>query len=94
MLLQHRGDDRRWSLPPLLELADNIKVVNHRWNQHGLEGDNIEGKCKSLHPGPISLLRWSGKGKPWLRLDSRKPCNVDYLWAPYVLYRSTSPSLK
>ncbi|KAA8543197.1 hypothetical protein F0562_021308 [Nyssa sinensis] len=55
------------SLPPfLLVLAGNIKAVDHRWNQHGLGGDNIEGKCRSLHPGPISLLHWSGKGKPWL----------------------------
>ncbi|KAF9618317.1 hypothetical protein IFM89_000952 [Coptis chinensis] len=77
------------SLPPfLLVLAGNIKAVDHRWNQHGLGGDNIEGKCRNLHPGPISLLHWSGKGKPWLRLDSRKPCNVDHLWAPYDLYRS------
>ncbi|OMO53783.1 Glycosyl transferase, family 8 [Corchorus capsularis] len=78
------------SLPPfLLVLAGNIKAVNHRWNQHGLGGDNFEGKCRSLHPGPISLLHWSGKGKPWLRLDSRKPCVVDHLWAPYDLYRSS-----
>ncbi|GAB4843506.1 Probable galacturonosyltransferase-like 4 [Ancistrocladus abbreviatus] len=78
------------SLPPfLLVLAGNIKAVDHRWNQHGLGGDNFEGKCRSLHPGPISLLHWSGKGKPWLRLDSRKPCPVDHLWAPYDLYRSS-----
>ncbi|XP_052171086.1 LOW QUALITY PROTEIN: probable galacturonosyltransferase-like 4 [Diospyros lotus] len=78
------------SLPPfLLVLAGNIKAIDHRWNQHGLGGDNILGKCRSLHPGPISLLHWSGKGKPWLRLDSRKPCTVDYLWAPYDLYRSS-----
>ncbi|WCJ23620.1 galacturonosyltransferase-like 4 [Euphorbia peplus] len=78
------------SLPPfLLVLAGNIKAVDHRWNQHGLGGDNFEGKCRNLHPGPISLLHWSGKGKPWLRLDSRKPCNVDHLWAPYDLYRSS-----
>ncbi|XP_029117283.1 probable galacturonosyltransferase-like 4 [Elaeis guineensis] len=83
------------SLPPfLLVLAGNIKAVDHRWNQHGLGGDNIEGKCRNLHPGPISLLHWSGKGKPWLRLDSRKPCTVDYLWAPYDLYRSSSPTLE
>ncbi|XP_072958680.1 probable galacturonosyltransferase-like 4 isoform X1 [Typha angustifolia] len=83
------------SLPPfLLVLAGNIKAVDHRWNQHGLGGDNIEGKCRSLHPGPISLLHWSGKGKPWLRLDSRKPCIVDHLWAPYDLYRSSSPALE
>ncbi|XP_057964752.1 probable galacturonosyltransferase-like 4 [Malania oleifera] len=82
------------SLPPfLLVLAGDITAVDHRWNQHGLGGDNIEGKCRSLHPGPISLLHWSGKGKPWLRLDSRKPCAVDHLWAPYDLYRSAKHSL-
>ncbi|KAL6214751.1 hypothetical protein ACLB2K_014183 [Fragaria x ananassa] len=79
------------SLPPfLLVLAGDITAVDHRWNQHGLGGDNLEGKCRSLHPGPISLLHWSGKGKPWLRLDSRKPCTVDHLWAPYDLYRSSA----
>lgn len=78
------------SLPPfLLVLGGDIKDIDHRWNQHGLGGDNLEGKCRSLHPGPISLLHWSGKGKPWLRLDSRKPCIVDHLWAPYDLYRSS-----
>ncbi|EEF37643.1 probable galacturonosyltransferase-like 4 [Ricinus communis] len=83
------------SLPPfLLVLAGDIKAVDHRWNQHGLGGDNIEGKCRNLHPGPISLLHWSGKGKPWLRLDSRKPCSVDRLWAPYDLYRSSMHSLE
>lgn len=86
---------RLGSLPPfLLVLAGNIKAVDHRWNQHGLGGDNIEGKCRSLHPGPISLLHWSGKGKPWLRLDSRKPCVVDHLWAPYDLYRPATHSLE
>lgn len=83
------------SLPPvLLVLAGNIKAVDHRWNQHGLGGDNFEGKCRNLHPGPISLLHWSGKGKPWLRLDSRKPCIIDHLWAPYDLYRSSRQSLE
>ncbi|KAF6155030.1 hypothetical protein GIB67_035777 [Kingdonia uniflora] len=47
------------SLPPfLLVMAGNIKADDHRWNQHGLGGDNLEGKCRSLHPGPISLLHW------------------------------------
>lgn len=83
------------SLPPfLLVLAGNIEPVDHRWNQHGLGGDNFQGKCRSLHPGPISLLHWSGKGKPWLRLDSRKPCIVDHLWAPYDLYRSSKHYLE
>uniref|UniRef100_A0ACD5UKU3 Uncharacterized protein n=1 Tax=Avena sativa TaxID=4498 RepID=A0ACD5UKU3_AVESA len=79
------------SLPPfLLVLAGEIMPVDHRWNQHGLGGDNVEGRCRSLHPGPISLLHWSGKGKPWLRLDSRKPCAVDHLWAPYDLYKAAA----
>ncbi|KAL5984540.1 putative galacturonosyltransferase-like 4 [Asimina triloba] len=83
------------SLPPfLLVMGGNIKAVDHRWNQHGLGGDNLEGRCRKLHPGPISLLHWSGKGKPWLRLDSRKPCQVDFLWAPYDLYRSLTPTLE
>ncbi|KAJ9187687.1 hypothetical protein P3X46_003112 [Hevea brasiliensis] len=83
------------SLPPfLLVLAGNIKRVDHRWNRHGLGGDNIEGKCRNLHPGPISLLHWSGKGKPWLRIDLRKPCSADYLWAPYDLHHSSTDSLE
>ncbi|VFQ86188.1 unnamed protein product [Cuscuta campestris] len=83
------------SLPPfLLVFAGNIMPVDHRWNQHGLGGDNIEGKCRRLHPGPISLLHWSGKGKPWLRLDSGSPCNVDHLWAPYDLCRSSKHSFE
>ncbi|PWA88897.1 Glycosyl transferase, family 8 [Artemisia annua] len=83
------------SLPPfLLVFAGHIKGIDHRWNQHGLGGDNVEGRCRSLHPGPISLLHWSGKGKPWLRLDSRKPCVVDHLWAPYDLYRSSKHKLE
>ncbi|KAK9288680.1 hypothetical protein L1049_017143 [Liquidambar formosana] len=87
---KHKRIYQLGSLPPfLLVLAGNIKAVDHRWNQHGLGGDNIEGRCRSLHPGPISLLHWSGKGKPWLRLDSRKECVVDHLWAPYDLYRSS-----
>lgn len=79
------------SLPPfLLVFAGNVKQVEHRWNQHGLGGDNLEGQCRDLHPGPVSLLHWSGKGKPWLRLDSKKPCPLDSLWAPYDLFRHQS----
>ncbi|KAG8366567.1 hypothetical protein BUALT_Bualt17G0093400 [Buddleja alternifolia] len=76
------------SLPPfLLVFAGKVEGVEHRWNQHGLGGDNIEGLCRDLHPGPVSLLHWSGKGKPWLRLDAKKACTLDYLWAPYDLFR-------
>ncbi|KAL6188685.1 hypothetical protein ACLB2K_040076 [Fragaria x ananassa] len=83
------------SLPPfLLVLAGNIKAVDHRWNQHGLGGDNFEGRCRRLHPGPISLLHWSGKGKPWLRLDSTRPCTVHHLWASYDLYHSSKSFLE
>ncbi|XP_057856283.1 probable galacturonosyltransferase-like 3 [Cryptomeria japonica] len=75
------------SLPPfLLVFGGMVKPVEHRWNQHGLGGDNAVGSCRSLHPGPVSLLHWSGKGKPWLRLDSRRPCPLDTLWSPYDLY--------
>lgn len=79
------------SLPPfLLVFAGNVEGVEHRWNQHGLGGDNLEGLCRDLHPGPVSLLHWSGKGKPWLRLDSKRPCPLDSLWAPYDLYHHSS----
>ncbi|GMP58786.1 hypothetical protein CsSME_00022331 [Camellia sinensis var. sinensis] len=74
------------SLPPFLLVFDgNVEGVEHRWNQHGLGGDNRDGLCRDLHPGPVSLLHWSGKGKPWLRLDSGKPCPLDGLWKPYDL---------
>lgn len=76
------------SLPPfLLVFGGNVTPIDRRWNQHGLGGDNLSGSCRSLHPGPVSLLHWSGKLKPWDRLDSREPCPVDYLWEPYDLYK-------
>ncbi|XP_073142582.1 probable galacturonosyltransferase-like 1 [Henckelia pumila] len=76
------------SLPPfLLVFAGNIAPVDHRWNQHGLGGDNFRGLCRNLHPGPVSLLHWSGKGKPWARLDANRPCPLDALWAPYDLLK-------
>ncbi|KAJ0037459.1 hypothetical protein Pint_23092 [Pistacia integerrima] len=79
------------SLPPfLLVFGGNVEAIDHRWNQHGLGGDNVKGSCRSLHPGPVSLLHWSGKGKPWVRLDARKPCPLDYLWEPYDLYKHKS----
>lgn len=75
------------SLPPfLLVFAGDVMPIEHRWNQHGLGGDNFQGLCRNLHPGPVSLLHWSGKGKPWIRLDAGKPCSLDSLWAPYDLY--------
>ncbi|KAJ8636345.1 hypothetical protein MRB53_010612 [Persea americana] len=78
------------SLPPLLLVfAGHVAPIEHRWNQHGLGGDNVKGSCRDLHPGPISLLHWSGSGKPWLRLDSGRPCPLDAVWAPYDLYGSS-----
>ncbi|KAI5418259.1 putative galacturonosyltransferase-like 1, partial [Lathyrus oleraceus] len=77
------------SLPPfLLVFAGRITPVDHRWNQHGLGGDNFRGLCRDLHPGPVSLLHWSGKGKPWARLDANRPCPLDALWAPYDLLKT------
>ncbi|KAE8701235.1 putative galacturonosyltransferase-like 1 [Hibiscus syriacus] len=79
------------SLPPfLLVFAGKIAPVEHRWNQHGLGGDNYRGLCRGLHAGPASLLHWSGKGKPWVRLDANRPCPLDALWAPYDLLQATS----
>lgn len=76
------------SLPPfLLVFGGNVEPINHRWNQHGLGGDNVAGSCRALHPGPVSLLHWSGKGKPWVRLDEKRPCPLDHLWEPYDLYK-------
>lgn len=76
------------SLPPfLLVFGGLVEPINHQWNQHGLGGDNVMGSCRSLHPGPVSLLHWSGKGKPWARLDEKRPCPLDYLWEPYDLYK-------
>ncbi|KAD6795941.1 hypothetical protein E3N88_06837 [Mikania micrantha] len=78
------------SLPPfLLEFAGKIAPVDHRWNQHGLGGDNFEGLCRDLHPGPVSLLHWSGKGKPWVRIDGNRACPLDALWAPYDLLQTS-----
>ncbi|PHT38760.1 putative galacturonosyltransferase-like 7 [Capsicum baccatum] len=49
------------SLPPyLLVFAGHVAPIEHRWNQHGLGGDNVRGSCRDLHPGPVSLLHWSG----------------------------------
>ncbi|CAN4082813.1 unnamed protein product [Withania somnifera] len=77
------------SLPPfLLVFAGNIAPVGHSWNQHGLGGDNFRGLCRDLHPGPVSLLHWSGKGKPWARLDANRPCPLDGLWSPYDLLQT------
>lgn len=79
------------SLPPfLLVFAGNVEAIDHRWNQHGLGGDNVKGSCRSLHPGPVSLLHWSGKGKPWVRLDNKQPCPLDHLWEPYDLFQHGS----
>uniref|UniRef100_A0A7N0V4Z2 Hexosyltransferase n=1 Tax=Kalanchoe fedtschenkoi TaxID=63787 RepID=A0A7N0V4Z2_KALFE len=77
------------SLPPfLLVFGGDVEPIDHGWNQHGLGGDNVKGSCRSLHPGPVSLLHWSGKGKPWVRLDEKLPCPLDYLWEPYDLFKA------
>ncbi|EPS68368.1 hypothetical protein M569_06403, partial [Genlisea aurea] len=83
----HRRIYELGSLPPyLLVFAGAVAPIEHRWNQHGLGGDNVRGSCRDLHPGPVSLLHWSGSGKPWRRLDSKQPCPLDSLWAPFDLY--------
>jgi lipopolysaccharide biosynthesis glycosyltransferase len=75
------------SLPPFLLLfAGELEAVDHRWNQHGLGGDSVLGSCRPLHKGPVSLMHWSGKGKPWDRLDAGRPCPLDHTWKSYDLY--------
>ncbi|CAA6670598.1 unnamed protein product [Spirodela intermedia] len=92
MVVQRKGAPRIYelgSLPPfLLVFAGDVHGVDHRWNQHGLGGDNARGNCRPLHPGPVSLMHWSGKGKPWDRLDAGSPCPVDLVWKPYDLHLS------
>ncbi|OAY77432.1 putative galacturonosyltransferase-like 7 [Ananas comosus] len=66
--------------------------IDHRWNQHGLGGDNVLGSCRDLHAGPVSLLHWSGSGKPWARIDALRPCPLDSLWSPFDLYLHSAPS--
>ncbi|MQL87558.1 hypothetical protein Taro_020101 [Colocasia esculenta] len=94
MEVQRRGAPRIYelgSLPPfLLVFAGDVHAVDHRWNQHGLGGDNVRGSCRPLHPGAVSLMHWSGKGKPWDRLDAGEPCPLDRAWAPYDLYLPAS----
>lgn len=81
------------SLPPfLLVFGGNVEAIDHRWNQHGLGGDNVVDSCRDLHPGAVSLLHWSGKGKPWDRIDAKKPCPVDSLWEPYDLRKHDEQS--
>lgn len=76
------------SLPPfLLVFAGEVTAVGPKWNKHGLGGDNYEGECRGLHKGESSLLHWSGRGKPWVRLDEKRACPVDALWAPYDMLR-------
>uniref|UniRef100_A0A0E0P6V8 Hexosyltransferase n=1 Tax=Oryza rufipogon TaxID=4529 RepID=A0A0E0P6V8_ORYRU len=72
--------------PFLLVFAGHVAPIEHRWNQHSLDSDNVFGSCRDLHPGPASLLHWSGSGKPWARFGAGRPCPLDALWAPFDLY--------
>ncbi|KAL9668542.1 hypothetical protein QQ045_006076 [Rhodiola kirilowii] len=78
-------------LPPFLLVFDGaVAPVDHRWNQHGLGGDNYRGLCRDLHLGRVSLLHWSGKRKPWARIEAGRACPFDALWAPYDLLDTKS----
>ncbi|KAF1883125.1 hypothetical protein Lal_00003307 [Lupinus albus] len=95
-LMRWRSGDYTTKIEEWMELQKRMRIyelgnivsVDHRWNQHGLGGDNFRGLCRDLHPGPVSLLHWSGKGKPWVRLDANRPCPLDALWAPYDLLQT------
>ncbi|XWS30314.1 hypothetical protein CRYUN_Cryun24cG0106300 [Craigia yunnanensis] len=46
------------SLPPfLLVFGGDVEAIDHRWNQHGLGGDNLVNSCRPLHPGPYCHTR-------------------------------------
>ena len=43
------------SLPPfLLVFAGHVGPIEHRWNQHGLGGNNVKGSCRDLHLGLVN----------------------------------------
>ncbi|KAL0437523.1 UNVERIFIED_CONTAM: putative galacturonosyltransferase-like 4 [Sesamum radiatum] len=48
--------DAFWSDPELSRTFEGRKpcYFNTGWNQHGLGGDNIEGKCRGLHPARLA----------------------------------------
>ncbi|CAH8364008.1 unnamed protein product [Eruca vesicaria subsp. sativa] len=63
------------------------EAIDHRWNQHGLGGDNVCSSLDKERTSEFNLLHWSGKGKPWVGLDEKRPpCPLDHLWEPYDLY--------
>jgi hypothetical protein len=93
------------SLPYLPLGLSSIVMVVHQlstfgtsWSCYGrtqLGGDTqpepeVDKKISTVHPRPVSLLHWSGKGMPWLWLDSKHSCPLDSLWAPYDLLRHSS----
>ncbi|KAI5008446.1 hypothetical protein ZWY2020_009494 [Hordeum vulgare] len=50
------------SLPPfLLVLAGEIMPVDHRWNQHGLGGDNAEGGAGASTRAPSACCTGAGR---------------------------------
>lgn len=47
------------SLPlHLLVFARHVAAIEHRWNQHGLGGDNVKGSCRHLRAARVSLLHF------------------------------------
>jgi hypothetical protein len=67
------------SLPPfLLVFGGDVEAIDHRWNRHGVGGDNVVSNCRSLHPVLSVCFTGVARGKPWARLDGRTPCPVDF----------------
>ncbi|KAG0489771.1 hypothetical protein HPP92_006634 [Vanilla planifolia] len=61
------------SLPPfLLVFAGHVAPIEHRWNQHGLGGDNVHGSCRALHPGPANSPDGHGRVPLGYRLFWRR----------------------
>lgn len=56
-------------LPPFLLLfAGHVAPIEHRWNQHGLRGDNVR-EVAQIYSTPILLFYWSDLGKPWEKFN-------------------------
>ncbi|CAI0430992.1 unnamed protein product [Linum tenue] len=61
------------SLPPfLLVFAGVIVPVNHRWNQHGLGGDNFRGWWRSICESSSASADDSSVGSSEVTADAEK----------------------
>ncbi|KAK9105969.1 hypothetical protein Scep_022813 [Stephania cephalantha] len=83
-----KNGDLRIGVPPSIPSCFAVTLppwITGSGSKDGLGGDNFRGLCQDLHHGPVSLLHWSGKGKPWAcpspqmfwSLSSLSPKSID-----------------